>query len=62
MIITGTENSVEVKNVLSTHPTLLEPAVIGVLHPKWGEAVKALVVLKPGYRTTEEESIGVSGF
>ncbi len=59
MIITGGENvySVEVENVLYTHPSVLEAAVIGVPHPKWGEAVKAVVVLKPGHQASEEEII-----
>ncbi len=59
MIITGGENiySVEVENVLYTHPCILEAAVIGVPDPKWGEAVKAVVVLKPGETATEEEII-----
>ncbi len=59
MIITGGENvySVEVENVLYTHPAVLEAAVIGVPHPKWGEAVKAIVVLKEGETATEEEII-----
>ena len=59
MIITGGENvySVEVENVLYTHPSVLEAAVIGVADPKWGEAVKAVLVLKPGETATEEEII-----
>ncbi|MDP6180714.1 MAG: AMP-binding protein, partial [Desulfatiglandales bacterium] len=59
MIITGGENvySVEVENVLYAHPSILEAAVIGVPHPKWGEAVLAVVVLKPGQMTREEEII-----
>ena len=59
MIITGGENvySVEVENVLYTHLSVLEAAVIGVPHPKWGEAVKAVVVLKPGHQASEEEII-----
>lgn len=59
MIITGGENvySVEVENVLYKHPAVLEAAVIGVPHPKWGEAVKAVVVLKQGRQATEEELI-----
>jgi acyl-CoA synthetase (AMP-forming)/AMP-acid ligase II len=59
MIITGGENvySVEVENILYTHPSVLEAAVIGVADPKWGEAVKAVVVLKSGERATEEEII-----
>lgn len=59
MIITGGENvySVEVENALYTHPGVLEAAVIGVPDTKWGEAVKAFVVLKPGCKATEEEVI-----
>ena len=59
MIITGGENvySVEVENVLYKHPAVLEAAVIGVPDPKWGEAVKAVVVLKDGQHATEEEII-----
>ena len=59
MIITGGENvySVEVENVLYAHPSILEAAVIGVPDPKWGEAVKAVAILKPGLTATEEEII-----
>ncbi|MBW2609211.1 MAG: long-chain-fatty-acid--CoA ligase [Deltaproteobacteria bacterium] len=59
MIITGGENvySVEVENVLYSHPSLLEAAVIGVPDPKWGEAVKAIVALRPGHKATEDEII-----
>ncbi len=59
MIITGGENvySVEVENILYTHPAILEAAVIGVPDPKWGEAVKAVVVLKEGHNAKEEEII-----
>ncbi len=46
MIISGGENvyTVEVENVLSTHPGVLEVAVVGVPDPLWGEAVKAIIV------------------
>ncbi len=59
MIITGGENvySVKVENTLYTHPSILEAAVIGVPDPKWGEAVKAIVVLKEGHSVTEDEII-----
>jgi acyl-CoA synthetase (AMP-forming)/AMP-acid ligase II len=59
MIITGGENvySTEVENVLYTHPAVLEAAVIGVPDAKWGEAVKAFVVLKPGKEATQAEVI-----
>ena len=59
MIITGGENvySIEVENVLYAHPAIMEAAVIGVPHITWGEAVKAIVVLKPGARASEVEII-----
>jgi fatty-acyl-CoA synthase len=38
----------EVEDVIATHPSVLEVAVIGVPDEEWGEAVKALVVLRPG--------------
>ncbi len=59
MILTGGENvySTEVENVLYMNPTVLECAVVGVPDPKWGEAVKAIVVLKPGQKATEQEII-----
>ena len=59
MIITGGENvySIEVENALYNHPAILEAAVIGVPDPKWGEAVKAVVALKPGQSFKEEEII-----
>ncbi len=49
VIISGGENvsSIEVEDVLCSHPQVLEAAVIGVPDEKWGETVKALVVLAP---------------
>ncbi|MCL4313018.1 MAG: long-chain-fatty-acid--CoA ligase [Actinobacteria bacterium] len=46
MIVTGGENvySTEVEEVLYAHPMVLEAAVFGVPHPRWGEAVHAVVV------------------
>jgi long-chain acyl-CoA synthetase len=57
MIITGGENvfSTEVENVLYTHPAILEAAVVGVPDVTWGEAIKAIVVLKPGMQASPEE-------
>jgi fatty-acyl-CoA synthase len=40
--------------VLSSHPGVAMAAVIGVPHEKWGEAVTALIVAKPGVRPTAE--------
>ncbi|MGE7432888.1 AMP-binding protein [Kitasatospora sp. NPDC001175] len=59
VIISGGENvsSIEVEDCLYRHPAVLEVAVIGVPDAKWGETVKALVVLKDGHRADEAELI-----
>ena len=59
MIVTGGENvySGEVEAVIYTHPAVREVAVFGIPDPKWGEIVKACVVLKPGKTLTAEELI-----
>jgi fatty-acyl-CoA synthase len=59
VIITGGENvsSIEVEDVLFSHPAVAEVAVIGVPSEKWGETIKALVVLGEGSEVTEAELI-----
>jgi acyl-CoA synthetase (AMP-forming)/AMP-acid ligase II len=59
VIITGGENvsSIEVEDCLASHSAVAEVAVIGVPDEKWGETVKALVVLRAGHQTSEAELI-----
>lgn len=59
MIISGGENiyPAEVENAIVGHPAVAEAAVVGQPDNVWGEAVKALVVLRPGHSATAEEII-----
>ena len=59
MIISGGENiySKEVEDVINSHPAVLECAVIGVEDEKWGESVKAVVVLRQKEKLEAEELI-----
>jgi fatty-acyl-CoA synthase len=51
MVVSGGFNIFprEVEDVLSAHDAVAQVAVIGVPDEKWGEAVKAVIVLKPGF-------------
>ncbi len=59
VIISGGENisSPEIEDALFAHPAVLECAVIGVPHEKWGETPRALVVLRPDATATEDDLI-----
>jgi fatty-acyl-CoA synthase len=59
VIISGGENisSSEIEDALYQHPDVLECAVIGIPHEKWGETPMALVVARPGRNPQAEEII-----
>lgn len=59
MVVTGGINVYprEVEEVLFRHPSVADVAVVGVPDSYWGEAVKAVVVLKPGAETSAEDII-----
>jgi acyl-CoA synthetase (AMP-forming)/AMP-acid ligase II len=60
MIVSGGENvyPAEVENALAKDPDIADVAVIGVPDERWGEAVKAIVVLRPGAEPSPEAIIG----
>jgi len=57
VIISGGENisSIEVEGQLLRHPAVLEAAVVGMPHEKWGEAPHAFIVVRPGAAANAEE-------
>ncbi|MEU1302549.1 acyl-CoA synthetase [Streptomyces shenzhenensis] len=57
MIVSGGENiaTPEVERVLYEHPAVLEAAVVGLSHPRWGEVPRAFVVFRPGVSAGAEE-------
>jgi acyl-CoA synthetase (AMP-forming)/AMP-acid ligase II len=59
MIVSGGENiySREVEEALMTHPAVEHAAVLGVPDARWGEAVKACIVLRPGQKAGEDQLI-----
>lgn len=60
MIISGGENvyPAEVERALLEHPAIADVAIFGIPDPKWGEAVKAAVVLRPTQSLSQEDLIG----
>jgi len=60
MIISGGENiyPAEVENVLREHPAVADCGVIGVPDDRWGEAGRAVVVLRPGTQAAEADLLG----
>lgn len=56
MYISGGSNVYprEIEEAILTHPDIAEAAVVGVPHPKWGEAGVAAVVPRPGCSVTPE--------
>jgi long-chain acyl-CoA synthetase len=62
MIISGGENvyPAEVESALAEHPAVSDVAVIGVPDARWGETVKAIVVLRPDARLSADELIAWS--
>ncbi|MBF6618685.1 MAG: AMP-binding protein [Patulibacter sp.] len=57
MIVSGGENVFprEVEDLLADHPAVQEVAVLGIPDPQWGEALKAVVVLREGQALTPDE-------
>jgi len=59
MVISGGVNIYprEIEDHLSTHPSVLECAVIGIPDPEWGETLRAFIVLRDGMTLSETEII-----
>lgn len=56
LIISGGVNiyPAEAESVLFSHPAVADAGVIGVPDSEWGEAVKAVVILQPGYASSPQ--------
>ena len=50
-------NTIEVEQVLASHPAVLEAAVVAAPHERWGEFPHTFVTLAQGAELTEEELI-----
>ena len=61
MIVSGGFNIYprEIEDIIGEHPAVSQVAVFGVPHPKWGEAVTALVVPRAGQAPKAEELIAM---
>jgi fatty-acyl-CoA synthase len=61
MIVSGGFNIYprEIEDIIGEHPSVAQVAVIGVPHPKWGEAVTALVVPRAGQAPKADELIAM---
>ncbi len=61
MIVSGGFNVFpsEIEAVINAHPAVLDCAVVGVPDEKWGEAVKAIVQLKPGQKIAADQLIAM---
>jgi len=63
MIVTGGFNVFprEIEDVISAHPAVAMVAVVGVPDERWGEAVKAVVVLRPGHEGSDALAAELQG-
>jgi fatty-acyl-CoA synthase len=61
MIVSGGFNIYprELEDIIAEHPGVAQVAVVGAPHPKWGEAVTAFVVLRPGKTAAADELAGM---
>jgi long-chain acyl-CoA synthetase len=59
MIVSGGENvyPIEVEDVLAQHADVADVAVVGIPDERWGELVKAFVILRPGCSATGDELV-----
>ncbi len=64
MIITGGENVYpsEVENAVGGHPAVKDVAIIGIPDAKWGEAIKAIIILNEGYQASPELQKDIMNF